>query len=214
MKIGIIAATGKSGQFLTKEALEQGYQVVALVRDIKKMNNIKNKNLIVRQADLNDQTSIINNTKDIEILISAYGPTGADHSLHEKFAHTLINVMHANKNISRLLVVGGAGSLLNDQEELVFESDLFPKEWQEHARMQWKALETYRNSDINWTYFSPALWYLPEGKKNNQFIYGKNHILFNANKESKISYASVAAIIINEIKNKQYIKTRFHAIEK
>lgn len=33
MKIAIIGATGKSGLALTKEALKQGYQVIAIVRN-------------------------------------------------------------------------------------------------------------------------------------------------------------------------------------
>lgn len=67
--------------------------------------------------------------------------------------------MHECQNIKRLLIVGGAGSLLNDKNKILVETSAFPKIWKEHAQQQVQALATYRNSDINWTYFSPALHY-------------------------------------------------------
>ncbi|WP_342266612.1 hypothetical protein [Spiroplasma endosymbiont of Villa modesta] len=44
MKIGIIRASGKSGLALTKEALKQGYQVVAITRNPIKMPILNNDN--------------------------------------------------------------------------------------------------------------------------------------------------------------------------
>lgn len=42
MKIGIIGASGKSGLALTKEALKQGYQVVAITRNPVQMPILNN----------------------------------------------------------------------------------------------------------------------------------------------------------------------------
>lgn len=56
MKIGIIGATGKSGLALTKEALKQGYCVVAIVRNPLQMPNLGNDGqLAVRKADVKNK---------------------------------------------------------------------------------------------------------------------------------------------------------------
>ncbi|WP_308149513.1 NAD(P)H-binding protein [Spiroplasma sp. AdecLV25b] len=113
MKIGIIGATGKSGLALTKEALKQGYQVVAITRNPTQMPNLDNNSrLTIRKADVTNKSTIKNAINDIDVLISAYGPTiDSPQSIHEKVAITLIDIMHDCPTIKRLLVVGGAGSL-------------------------------------------------------------------------------------------------------
>ena len=37
MNVAIIGATGKSGHYLTQEAMQQGYTVTAIVRDAQKL---------------------------------------------------------------------------------------------------------------------------------------------------------------------------------
>lgn len=75
MKIGIIGASGKSGLVLTKEALKQGYQVVAITRNPIKMPILNNDNrLTIKKADLTNKSSIKAVVNDVDILISAYGP--------------------------------------------------------------------------------------------------------------------------------------------
>ncbi|WP_375317422.1 NAD(P)-dependent oxidoreductase [Spiroplasma endosymbiont of Virgichneumon dumeticola] len=111
MKIGIIGATGKSGLALTKEALKQGYQVVAITRNPTQMPNLDNNSrLTIRKADATNKSTIKNAINDIDVLISSYGPTiDSPQSIHEKVAITLIDIMHDCPTIKRLLVVGGAG---------------------------------------------------------------------------------------------------------
>lgn len=76
MKIGIIGASGKSELALTKEALKQGYQVVAITRNPIKMPILNNDNrLTIKKADFTNKSSIKAVVNDVDILISAYGPT-------------------------------------------------------------------------------------------------------------------------------------------
>ncbi|WP_342276340.1 NAD(P)-dependent oxidoreductase [Spiroplasma endosymbiont of Nebria brevicollis] len=213
MKIGIIGATGKSGLALTKEALKQGYRVVAITRNPSQMPNLDNNSrLTIRKADVTSKSSIKDVVNDIDVLISAYGPTiDSPQSIHEKVAIILIDIMHECPNIKRLLVVGGAGSLLNDKEEILLETSAFPEEWKAHARTQAQSLERYRGSDIDWTYFSPSLMYLPELPTSGKFKIGNNHLIVNKEGKSQISYGDAAGAIINEIREHRFVKKRFTA---
>lgn len=213
MKIAIIGATGKSGLALTKEALKQGYQVIAIVRNPSQMPNLDNNpRLTIRKADVNIKNSIKTAVNDVDILISAYGPTiDNPQSIHEKVAKNLIDVMYECLNIKRLLVVGGAGSLLNDKEEVLLETSIFPENWKEHAHQQLQSLAIYRASDINWTYFSPSLMYLPELPTSGKFKIGNNHLIVNKAGKSEISYGDAAMALINEIKEHRFVKKRFTA---
>lgn len=49
MKIGIIAASGKVGSLILKEAKERGHDVTAIVRDASKL---KDKNVSVIEKDI------------------------------------------------------------------------------------------------------------------------------------------------------------------
>lgn len=213
MKIAIIGATGKSGLALTKEALKQGYQVIAIVRNPSQMPNLDNNpRLTIRKADVNIKNSIKTAVNDVDILISAYGPTiDSPQSINEKVAKSLIDVMHECPNIKRLLVVGGAGSLLNDKEEVLLETSIFPENWKEHAQQQLQSLAIYRASDVNWTYFSPSLMYLPELPTSGKFKIGNNHLIVNKAGKSEISYGDAARALINEIKEHRFVKKRFTA---
>lgn len=213
MKIGIIGATGKSGLALTKEALKQGYQVVAITRNPSQMPNLNNNSrLITRKADVTSKSTIKTVINDIDILISAYGPTiDNPESIHEKVAKNLIDIMHECPNVKRLLVVGGAGSLLNNKEEMLVETSAFPEEWKEEARQQAQSLVTYRASGIDWTYFSPSLMYLPDSPTIGKFKIGTNHLIVNKEGKSEISYGDAAIAIITEIREHRFVKKRFTA---
>jgi len=213
MKIGIIGASGKSGIALTKEALHQGYQVVAITCNPNKMPNFNHDSrLTIKKADLTNKQSVIKVIDNIDILISAYGPT-ADHpqALHQKIAETLIAIMHECQNLKRLLIIGGAGSLLNNNNEMIIETSIFPIQWKEHAWKQIQALTIFKDSAINWTYFSPSLNYNPSGSRTGKFKIANDHLITDQNGKSEISYADAAIAVIDEIKNHQFVQKRFTA---
>ena len=135
MKIGIIGATGKSGLALTKEALKQGYQVVAITRNPSQMPTLNNDNrLIIRKGDVTNKSSIKSAVSDIDILINAYGPSeDSPQAIHDQVAQNLLDIMHQCPHITRLLIVGGAGSLLNKDNQLMIETSDFPKAWKKIA---------------------------------------------------------------------------------
>ena len=66
MKIAVLAANGKLGSLIVKEAVERGNDVTAITRDV---NKTVAKNFIKR--DILDLTE--NDLKDFDVVITAFG---------------------------------------------------------------------------------------------------------------------------------------------
>ena len=79
---------------------------------------------------------------------------------------------------TRLLVVGGAGSLYVDPEHTaqVMDGPDFPEVFKPLATNMGKALdELRRRDDVKWTYISPAGDFQAEGERTGKYIQaGKN----------------------------------------
>ncbi len=115
---------------------------------------------------------------------------------------------------TKLLVVGGAGSLFVDEEKTtrVFETPGFPKEYLATAQNQGKNLEILQQTnDITWTFISPsALFAL--GKRTGSYTAGKDNLLVNAKGDSYVSYEDFAVATLDEIENPKHVNERFTVV--
>jgi putative NADH-flavin reductase len=111
MRVAIIGASGKVGAFIRDEALVRGHEVTAIVRHPEKIT-VQNPRLTVVKADvLKDKVDEI--VKGHDAVISAYN-AGWDspdvYNVGVKGAEAIISGVKKS-GVTRLLVVGGAGSL-------------------------------------------------------------------------------------------------------
>src|SRR3954470_1206360 len=116
---------------------------------------------------------------------------------------------------TKLIVVGGAGSLFVDEAKTtrVLETPEFPKEYFATAYNQSKNLEDLQNtSGIQWTFISPSAFFDPQGKRTGGYKLGKDNILVNSKGESYISYADFAIAVLDEIESPQHINERFTVV--
>lgn len=107
MKIAVVAANGKAGQLIVKEALAQGLDVTAIVRHT-------NHSLAQRviEKDLFDLTR--DDLAGFDAVVDAFGAwTPETLPLHSSSLKHLCDTLSGTK--VRLLVVGGAGSLYTDK---------------------------------------------------------------------------------------------------
>lgn len=109
MKIGIIGASGKAGSRIMKEALDRGHEVTAIVRSASK---ITEANVNVLEKDVFNLTA--DDLQAFDVVVNAFGaPAGKEH-LHVDAGNVLIEAMKGTPN-TKLVVVGGAGSLFVDE---------------------------------------------------------------------------------------------------
>lgn len=203
MKIGVIAANGKVGRLIVKEALERGMDVTAIVRSANKTEAKK-----VIQKDIMDLTR--ENLEGFDVVVDAFGIWDDEKmNLHSVTLNHLADILSGSS--TRLLVVGGAGSLYMDKDhnQRLFETADFPKEYLPVSRGQGKSLDELRKrNDVKWTYISPAAEFDPEGKKTGSYVLAGEEFTVNEKGESYISYADYALALVDEAEKGNHIRER------
>lgn len=203
MKIGVIAANGKEGRLIVKEALDRGMDVTAIVRSA---NKTEAKQVI--QKDIMDLTK--NDLKNFDVVVDAFGVWDpAKMNLHSVTLNHLADILSGSS--TRLLVVGGAGSLYTDKTHTMKLSETpdFPKEYLPVANGMGKALEELRKrNDVKWTYISPAAEFDAEGKRTGSYVLAGEEFTANEKGESYISYADYAIAMVDEAEKGNHIGER------
>ena len=203
MKIAIIGANGKSGTNLVNEALKQGYDVTAIVRN----KEHKNEGVKVVYKDVFELTKA--DLEGFDAVISAFAAwTPETFPLHKKVAAHLANLLEGSD--IRLLVVGGAGTLFVDNKgTMAMDTPDFPAAYIGVAKATAESyFELKGRSDLLWTYVSPAGDYDANGTRTGKYVLGGDNLILNSKNESYISYADLAIAIIDELKKQKiYTKT-------
>ncbi|CAK6478491.1 NAD(P)-dependent oxidoreductase [Bacillus sp. EB93] len=209
MKIGIIGASGKAGSLILKEALTRGHEVTAIVRDEAK---VQIQGASVLEKDVFDLKA--EDIKEFDVVVNAFGAAPGKEHLHVDAGKNLIEAMKGAPQ-TKLIVVGGAGSLFVDEAKTirVLDTPDFPKEYFATAYNQSKNLGDLQNStDIHWTFISPSAFFDPEGNRTGGYKLGKDNLLVNSKGESYVSYADFALAVLDEIENPQHINQRFTVV--
>jgi putative NADH-flavin reductase len=208
MKIGVVAANGRVAGKVITEALNRGFEVTAFGR---KENNTDAKDYV--RKDLFDLTT--EDLKGFDAVVDAFGAWTEDtlpqHST--SLAH-LCDILSGTD--TRLLVVGGAGSLYVNPEHTAQVSDGpdFPDAWRPLAAAMAKALTELRDrGDVKWTYISPAGDFQADGKRGGKYILGGEELTLNSRGESIISYADYAIAMIDEIEKGDHIQQRISVVK-
>ncbi|MBU5278869.1 NAD(P)-dependent oxidoreductase [Ligilactobacillus animalis] len=209
-KVAVISANGRVGSLVVKELVERGYDVTGFGR--KAQNTTVAQTYI--QKDLFELTKA--DLAEFEVVVDAFG-TFAPETLHlhvEVIKH-LTALLAGTK--TRLLIVGGAGSLYVDPEhktQLVDTPD-FPAEFYALAKTQTDALtELRKHDDVDWTFISPAADFQVDGKRTGKYILAGEELTLNDRGESIISYADYALAMADEIQNGDHIKERISVVGK
>lgn len=206
MKIGIIGATGKAGNLILKEAVERGHEVTAIVRNASKLTN---KEVSVLEKDLLDLNST--DLKQFDVVVNAFKAAEGQEQLYIEAGKVLINSLKDAKN-TKLIVVGGAGSLYVDEDKTIqlVDTPEFPKEYYATASNMTKSLhDLQKTTDINWTFISPAAFFDPNGKRTGAYQKGKDNFIVNKKGNSYVSYADYAIALLDEVENPQHLNERF-----
>ena len=111
MKVAVVCANGKAGRLIVKEAVERGLDVTAIVRG---ENQTAAQNVV--KKDLFDLTAA--DLEQYDAVVDAFGAWTEDVlPQHSTSLKHLCDILSGKK--TRLLVVGGAGSLYVNPEHTV-----------------------------------------------------------------------------------------------
>ncbi|MEB6084604.1 NAD(P)H-binding protein [Enterococcus casseliflavus] len=211
MKIGIIGATGNAGSAIYQEAVQRGHEVTAIVRNEAKAKEQLGETVKTLTKDAFSLTE--EELSDFDVLVDAFATSPDKAYLHVDLAAKLVHLFREKD--TRLFFILGAGSLINEAgERNLSELKKAPgsESWiaiPENQLDEYLFLETVKN--VPWVGISPGNVF-QEGPAKPAIL-GKDHLLFNEQKESVTSSGTLAKAIIDEIETVQHENTRFTVID-
>lgn len=213
MKIAVIGATGFVGQNLVKELTSRKQTVIAIARNIEKLE--ASENLIPKQADVNNIAELSEALKGADVVINAFNAGWTNPNLYNDFLQGSKDIQEAVKKsgVKRFITIGGAGSLYIDGKQLVDGSD-FPAEYKAGATAARDYLNIIKEEkDLDWTFFSPAIE-MHQGittGRTGQYRLGLENPVSNNEGRSILSGEDLAVVIADEVESNKHIKQRFTA---
>lgn len=209
MKIAIVAADGRAARKIAAEAVSRGMDVTCFGR----------RDTNTTPADKYVKRDIFDLTKEdlsgFDAVVDAFGAwTPETLDQHSSTLKHLCDLLAGTQ--TRLLVVGGAGSLYLNKEHTMTLSDSpeFPDSYKPLAGAMAKALaELRKRDDVLWTYISPAGDFRADGERTGKYIQGGEELTLNSRGESVISYADYAVCMIDEIEAGKHIRQRISVVQ-
>ena len=209
MKIVVVCANGRVGQLVVKEAVDRGMEVTAIARG-------ENKSVAPRfiSKDVFDLTA--DDLSGFDAVVDAFGAWTPE---------TIPEIPAAMKHLAdlvagtdtRLLVVGGAGSLFVNPEHtatLDMGPD-FPEDWKPLSAAHGEGLADLRaRTDVKWTYVSPAADFQADGPRTGSYILGGEELTLSEDGVSEVSYANYAIAMVDEIEAGEHVCERISVVRK
>ncbi|WKA58889.1 NAD(P)-dependent oxidoreductase [Planococcus shenhongbingii] len=209
MKVGIIGASGKAGGLILEEAVSRGHEVTAIVRDASKMEDAA---IAYLEKDVFSLTA--EDLKQFDVVVNAFGVPPEKAEQHVEAGRKLIQALKDAPE-TRLIVVGGAGSLFVDEARTtrLIETPEFPDAFKAIASNQGQNLADLEEAEgIRWTFLSPAAFFDAEGKRTGHYQIGEDSIMVNKKGKSYVSYPDYAIALVDEIENPKHINKRFTVV--
>jgi putative NADH-flavin reductase len=205
MNLTVFGGTGDAGKQLIEQALADGNEVVAFVRNPSKLT-MRHENLTIVQGELRDLTNIEYVVNGADAVISLLGPRPGEDSKSKPLTKGTQNILTAMKNLGvrRLIVVSTpSASAPNDLPDLKFK--ILVSMLKTTMRPAYEEIvnvaQIVRDSDLDWTIMRVSLL-------NNNPNSGKVRAGYVGRGEVgvRLSRVDMAGFILNELKNAKYIR--------
>ena len=203
MKIALIGATGFIGVDLLNEALARGHSVTAICRDPSKL--ARKDEVTAIALDVLATDTLADALGGHDVIIAAYNPGNKP---GVRGSASILAAAEAS-GVPRLLVVGGAGSLLLADGRRNVDSELFNPDWRQSALGTAAVLDMLRSgAEMDWVMLSPART-IETGPKRGDYRLGHDHILDDDKHQSFITTGDYAAAMLDEAEHPAHHRERF-----
>ncbi|UNK47113.1 NAD(P)-dependent oxidoreductase [Arthrobacter sulfonylureivorans] len=204
--VAVIGAAGKAGRAIVSEGLHRGFKMKSLVRNPERSDVLSDSDF----CDAAQGDTVASAVSGADVVVVAISPVpGDEKSLANAVEEVLTGADKAG--VSRMIMVGGAGTLQIHSGALLMESEAFPEAALPTATAHRFALDALRASatDVDWVYISPAAVFLPEGPMTGEYQVGDDMLLLDSEGKSQISYQDFARALMDEVENPKHHRTRF-----
>lgn len=206
VKLAVIGATGKAGSRIVTAALKRGIDVTAIVRNQSKLT------VAVPVIETEVQHLTKSDVAPFDVVVNAFAAPLVHPEFHREYGQHLIDIFTGIS--TRLIVVGGAGSLYTDdtRSDLMINHFDVPDALKAVMNNQLLNEQDLEHSDILWTFVSPASFFDANGKQTNQYqilgdVMGKNQ-----DGDSYVSYTDFASAIVDEVQNARHVQQHISVV--
>ncbi len=199
MKIAVFGATGGTGRQVVLQALEQGHQVKALVRDPAKLD-IKHDGLTIIQGDVLNQDKVAETLLDTEAIICSLGNTANNpEMIVSRGTEVILNTMQASTRPRRLIVVSSIG-VGDSKNQIPFVFKMLTKTILRSAMQDKEAQEKLvQASNLDWIIVRPGG--LTDNPATGNYRTGLDKNIM----AGQVSRADVAAFVLQQLNDNTYL---------
>lgn len=157
MHLTVFGATGQVGKRIVQQALNRDYTVTAFGRNVESLIDHDNRNekLIAIKGYILDQKDIAKALIKTDAVISVLGGSFDGNDKSRSLGMKNIIVQMKEKNIKRIVALGGMGVLNADDEHFLIDMPNYPEEFIPVGKEHLKAYEQLNASGLDWTFYCP-----------------------------------------------------------
>ena len=196
MRITVIGGSGATGSAVVAEAARRGHTVTSVTRSGTHAEGATADVV----ADLADTPAVVDLVDAAIIAVSPDRTGGPVQPVVDAFA-----ALVAARPAGRLVVVGGAGSLLDAEGRRIVDDPAFPEDYRNEALAFADVLELFRSAGdaVAWTLVSPAPNY-PTEESSGAYVSGTDSPAGPA-----LSAADMALALVDEAERDTHRGIRF-----
>jgi uncharacterized protein YbjT (DUF2867 family) len=200
MNIALFGATGGTGSQVVEQALQQGHQIRALVRQPDKLGS-RQSEISVIEGDVLDQASVdacIEGTDAVVCVLGTHGGLGRQEPIEARGTARIIDSMQ-RLGVRRLIAVTslGVGDSIDQVPgffrvlmKLTLKRIMEAKEEQERL---------IRASELDWTIVRPGG--LTDGPKTDSYRFGTDKSI----QATRVSRADVADFVLRQLTDERWV---------
>lgn len=207
-RITILGGTGYAGGHIAAEAASRGHEVTSYSRGLP---GAPVDGVTYETGSVTDDGVLDAAVRGAEVVVATLSPRG---DMPGRVRPTYASLARVAKDAGvRILVIGGAGSLLaEDGGQRLLDGD-FPDDYRPEALELTEVLDELRVADaaLDWTYLSPAEVFGPwaEGERTGAYRTGGDVVVRDAEGSSVIGGADLGVAVVDEIERPAHRRERF-----
>lgn len=201
LKLAIFGATGHTGKYILRAALDAGHSVTVLVRDKTKVADISGLKVIEGDALNPEDVLLAVDGQDAVISAISEGP-----DIRQKIQSTaLANIVKAmeQQGVQRLICMGAVGILQFNAGELVRDQPFYPELYRplsfEHSAV-FKMLQTTR---LQWTQVCPPT--ILAAHADGRFVVKAD---YPPNEKMEVNAGNIASFMMQELLRNEFVEKR------